>query len=102
MTQDDELLISGLESDYDQNSGFLGLLRAGHFDSLALGRFFRLLESIDLGTGEPINRRVVALLWYIPLLMQWQHGRFEADERKALNAATDRVISELERILGLP
>lgn len=95
-------LVSGLEAEYDQEQGFLGLLRAGHFDSLARDRFFRLLESIDPGTGELINRRVVALLWYVPMFMQWQERRLDADERQALQAAANRVTSELERILGAP
>ncbi len=99
---DVEGLISDLEAEYDQDLGFLGLLRAGHFDSLARDRFLRLLESIDLGAGGPIDRRVVALLWYVPLFMQWQEPRLDADERQALQAATNRVTSELERILGVP
>jgi hypothetical protein len=102
MTQDSMQLISDLEAEYDQDYGFLGLLRAGHFDSLARDRFFRLLDSIDLGSGGSIDRRVVALLWFIPLLMQWQEDRFDTDERQALEAATNRATSALERILGVP
>lgn len=95
-------LISDLEAEYDQEQGFLGLLRAGHFDSIARDRFFRLLESIDLGAGGLIDRRVVALLWYVPMFMQWQERRLDGDERQALQAATNRVTAELERILGAP
>lgn len=102
MTQDAKQLISDLEAEYDQDEGFLGLLRTGHFDSLARDRFLRLLQSIDLGTGGSIDRRVVALLWYVPLFMQWQERRLDADERVALQAAANRVTSELERILGVP
>lgn len=102
MTQDAKQLISDLEAEYDQEEGFLGLLRSGHFDSLARDRFLRLLQSIDLGTSGSIDRHVVALLWYVPLFMQWQERQLDADERKALQAATNRVTSELERILGVP
>jgi len=102
MTQHAKQLVSDLEAEYDQEEGFLGLLRTGHFDSLARDRFLRLLQSIDLGTGGSIDRRVVALLWYVPLFMQWQERRLDADERKALQAAANRVTSELERILGVP
>lgn len=72
MTLDAKQLISDLEAEYDRSEGFLGLLRAGHFDSLARDRFLRLLQCIDLGTSGSIDRRVVALLWYVPLFMQWQ------------------------------
>jgi hypothetical protein len=102
MTRDAKQLISDLEAEYDQDEGFLGLLRAGHFDSLARDRFFRLLQSIDLGAHASIDRRVVALLWYVPLFMQWQERRLDTDEREALQAAANRVTSQLERILGVP
>ena len=62
MKQDAKQLIAALEAEYDQDEGFLGLLRTGHFDSLARDRFLRLLESIDLGANVSIDRRVVALL----------------------------------------
>ena len=102
MTPDPVKLIPGLEAEYDQDDGFLGLLRAGHFDGLARDRFFRLLQSIDPGTSGSIDRRVVALLWYVPLFMQWQERRLDTAEREALQAAANRVTSELERILGVP
>jgi hypothetical protein len=99
---DNERLISELEAEYDQDQGFLGLLRAGHFDSLARDRFLRLLQSIDLGSSGPIDRRIVALLWYIPLFMQWQERRLDPDERLALQEAASHVTTQLERILGVP
>lgn len=102
MTPDATKLIPDLEAEYDQDEGFLGLLRAGHFDSLARDRFFRLLQSIDPGTSGSIDRRVVALLWYVPMFMEWQERRLDADEQEALRAAANRVTSELERILGMP
>jgi len=102
MKQDAKQLIAALEAEYDQDEGFLGLLRTGHFDSLARDRFLRLLESIDLGADVSIDRRVVAILWYVPLFMQWQERRLDAEEREALQAAANRVTSQLERILGVP
>ena len=102
MTQDATQLIADLEAEYDQDEGFLGLLRTGHFDSIARDRFLRLLDSIDLGDDVTINRRVVALLWYVPLFMQWQERRLDTEEREALQAAANRVTSRLERILGVP
>ncbi len=75
MTGEMKQLISALEAEYGQEEGVFGLLRGGHFDTLARDRFLRLLESIDLGQAELIDRRVVALLWYVPLLLQWQSRR---------------------------
>jgi hypothetical protein len=95
-------LISRLEAEYDLEEGFLGLLRGGHFDTRARDRFLRLLESIDLGTSDAIDRRLVALLWYMPLLMQWQAERLDEKEQADLHEALNRPTNQLERILGVP
>jgi hypothetical protein len=95
-------IITELEHEYDQEEGFLGLLRGGHFDSIALDRFLRLLRSIDVPAGSSIDRRLVALLWYVPLFMQWQRRRLDAAEQQALEEAINKVTSQLERILGVP
>jgi hypothetical protein len=95
-------LISELEAEYDQEEGFLGLLRGGHFDTRARDRFLRLLDSVDLGPGEMISRRLVALLWYVPLLLQWQARRLDEEERVALQEVIDQVTNQLERVLGVP
>jgi len=95
-------LIRDLEHEYDTDNGFLGLLRSGHFDTRARDRFLALLRSIDLGEGESVDRRIVALLWYVPLLLRWQERRLDDEERKALDHTIDSVTTELERILGVP
>lgn len=102
MTDDAKRQISELEAEYDQEEGFLGLLRGGHFDTRARDRFLRLLDSIELGPGEMISRRLVALLWYVPLLLEWQARRLDEEERVALRQVIDRVTNQLERILGVP
>lgn len=102
MTKDVKRVISSLEAEYDQEDGFLGLLRGGHFDTRARDRFLELLVSIDLGPSETINRRLVALLWYLPLLLEWQKRRLDEEQRKALDQVMDEVTSQLERILGVP
>jgi hypothetical protein len=102
MTDETERLIAELEAAYDLEDGFLGLLRGGHFDRVARDRFLRLLETIDLAPTAPINRRLVGLLWYAPMFMQWQLERLDDEEQSALLAAIDQVTSQLERILGVP
>ena len=101
MTDDIMGLVAALEAAYDLDEGFLGLLRGGHFDSLARDHFLQLLRSIDLET-ETLDRRLVGLLWYVPLFMQWQLERLDDEEQVALRAAVDQVTNQLERILGVP
>lgn len=93
--------IAGLESEFGEE-GFLGLLRAGHFDSRSRDRFVDTLRSIELEPGAPVDRRLVSLLWYLPLLLRWQEPRVDGGDAVALEALEDVVTNELERILGVP
>lgn len=102
MTDDAKQLISDLEAEYDLDDGFLGLLRGGHYDTRARDRFLHLLESIDLGSSEVVNKRLVSLLWYVPLFLQWQDRRLDEEERAQLRQVLDQVTNQLERILGVP
>jgi hypothetical protein len=102
MTDDTKRLIAELEAAYDLEEGFLGLLRGGHLDSLERDRFLGLLQSIDLEPADAIDRRLVGLLWYVPLFMQWQLDRLDDEEQALLRAAIDQVTNQLERILGVP
>jgi hypothetical protein len=94
--------VSDLEAEYDQEYGFLGLLRGGHFDTRARDRFLSLLESIDVSDSVRLERRLVSLLWYLPLFLQWQERRLDDKERMAVHEVINRVTSQLERILGVP
>lgn len=102
MTDDAKQLISDLEAEYDLDDGFLGLLRGGHFDTRARDRFLHLLESVDLGSSEVVDKRLVSLLWYVPLFLQWQDRRLDEEERVQLRQVLDQVTNQLERILGVP
>lgn len=102
MTSDVHGLISALEAEYDFDAGFLGLLRGGHFDTRARDRFLRLLESIDLGSSDVVNRRLISLLWYLPEFLRWQSDRLGDEEIGQLHDTLNQVMSQLERILGIP
>ena len=65
-------LIDALEREYYRETGALGLLRDGILDTAALSRLQDLLEEARKHAGEPLPKRLVSLLWYIPLLMTWQ------------------------------
>jgi hypothetical protein len=94
--------IVAIEQEFDDQEGFLGLLRGGHFDTRSRDRFLGALREVDPGSGSTLDRRLVSLLWYLPLLLSWQEERLGQDELAALKAVEDSVINELERILGVP
>lgn len=96
--------IAEVEREWDFDSGFLGRLRRDEFDTASLNRLLRVLKLIHTEKDIFINRRLVSLLWYMPLFMEWQKERVhEAGcDMAAFNKAINQVQSQVERILGVP
>ena len=76
----------------------------GQFDAASLQRLVRTLEGIKCPDGPTINRRVVSLLWYIPLFMEWQRERVQESGGNvaAFVRATNQVQALVQEILGVP
>jgi len=93
-----------LEQEWDFDDGFLGRLRYGEFEVASLHRLLAVLETFSLNDSEDINRRLVSLLWYMPLFMEWQKERVqeEGGDRLALQNAINQVQTHVERLLGVP
>lgn len=96
-------LIEKLDMEYDRSEGFLGLLRTGRFDPQGASRLLGLLSSLELGDG-PVDRRLVQLLWYMPIFLQWQKERFalSGGDVEAVESTLNEVVSILENALGVP
>ncbi len=96
-------LVEKLDLEYDRSEGFLGLLRTGVFDPQGASRLLGLLSSLELGDG-PVDRRLVQLLWYMPIFLQWQKERFEfsGGDVEAVESTLSEVVSILEGVLGVP
>lgn len=96
-------LIKRLDLEYDRSDGFLGLLRTGEFDPRGAARLLELLRSLELGDG-PVDRRLVQLLWYLPIFLQWQKERFalRGADTEPIEATMNEVVSILEDVLGSP
>jgi hypothetical protein len=99
-----ESLVSALEREWDFEDGFFGRLRQGHFDLACLSRLTHVLDSVAAERDAVVNRRLVSLLWYMPIFMQWQRERVQAagGDLVELDKATNRVQAAIERILGVP
>jgi hypothetical protein len=97
-------LIAALEHEWDLGEGFLGKLREGTFDPAGLERLMRLLDGIDIGDAPEVNRRLVSLLWFMPLFMEWQRERADKHgvDPQALVHAIDRVQTAMWKLLGCP
>jgi hypothetical protein len=94
-----EELMSSLEMDWEED-GFFGRLRHGDFSDTSAQKFLWKLKSISQDDETRISKRLVSLLWYAPIFLEWQR------ERVGQNDEYDRFATEvcnlLENILGVP
>ena len=97
-------VIANLEREWDFESGFFGGLRLGQFDRASLNRLIRTLALIDPQGEVVMNRRVVSLLWYMPIFMGWQIDRVReaGGDAAEFDRAITQVQNSVERILGVP
>ncbi|MGI8542653.1 MAG: hypothetical protein ACR2MD_04155 [Aridibacter sp.] len=99
-----EETIKKLESYWNIDDGLFYELRyKGILDIEKSEKFVQLLESIEI-SGEQINRRLVSLLWYLPLFLTWQKERIseQGGEIGEIEDWTNEIISILEKKLGVP
>lgn len=99
-----KMLISQLENEWDLENGFLGGIRQGVYKQQEYERLVILLEGIDLSTGRKLDRRLVSLIWYMPLFLEWQKEKFIENEEiySKLNIAASKIENIIENILGIP
>jgi hypothetical protein len=102
MTSPLELPVDRIDRQYDLEDGFLGKLRSGSFDAGKAAELLDTLRELDLGDATVVDRRLVSLLWYMPLFIEWQGRRLPDDDQAKLNEVLNFVTTELQRILGVP
>ena len=106
-TQMNELvaqIIIDLESEWEKPGGFLGNLRVGQFDPKGVAGLLDILGRVNANNEILISRRLVSLIWYIPIFMTWQRERVSASGVNAeiYNIAINQVETLVEKILGVP
>jgi hypothetical protein len=96
--------LEALDLAWDDEAGFLGLLRGGRFDSELANKYLSLLNSINIEEGESLNGDFVRLVWFVPLFMEWQVERAveHGVERVNLNRWIDRIRERVMELLGVP
>lgn len=101
----DRLTINKLEEAWSEK-GALGLLRRGKFDKESCEGFLKFLDALEFEHSNCINRRTVALMWYIPTFLEWQKERVL--KVSGLEIAQDytryanQMMAVLETKLGTP
>lgn len=96
--------INELDRQWDSESGFFGQLRNGIYTDSGFQKVVSILASIDLGSSDTISRRLVSLLWFMPLFMGWQKNRVleNGGDSIKLDNAIGTIENLLESILGVP
>ena len=99
-----KILIAELENEWNLDTGFLGKLRVGTFDSDGFEQLLEKLGSLQLSNEKMIDRRLVSLIWYIPLFMLWQQERFfdQKPDYHNIDQAISQITSIIESVLGTP
>ena len=96
--------IQFLEYEWAIPDGFLGKIRSGFFDENHGDKFAKFVSNIDFSDKKTIDRRLVALLWYIPAFLQWQKERVAEQGGDCISY--DRFINKIqeiiENVLGVP
>jgi len=96
--------INAIETEWEPDSGFFWKVRQGDFDRQGYTRTLSKLQAMTIDANRDLPRRLVSVLWYIPLFMSWQVERVreaggdDKDYQIAITAATN----EVERLLGTP
>lgn len=95
--------ISLLDAEWDE-SGFLGGVRLGIYNSDKAEKFLTMLRSLDIGETEFIPKRLMALLWYIPSFLSWQVERLSESgvDLSSYERFVNAVHNTLEEIIGTP
>jgi hypothetical protein len=98
-----ETQIELLQNEWSPEEGFFWQIRQGRFEPAAFQRAHALVSAIVMNEATA-PRRVVSLLWSIPLFMHDQADRIReaGGDIAAYDLATTRMTSEVERLLGMP
>jgi len=104
MKQKTKEWIRELESAWSEPDGFLFKVREGSFDEEKGANLVSLLKSIKLPKEDTIDRRLVALVWYIPIFLTWQIERVVegGGSASAFRRFSNEVHAIVEDLLGVP
>ena len=101
---DIEDCIPGIEAEWEVETGFFWLTRQGDFRKDDFERTLGKLAAVPSMTEQSVPARLVSVVWYIPIFMEWQKDRVRESgaDPAEYERATTQLTNEVERILGVP
>jgi hypothetical protein len=99
-----ENFIESIESEWEPEDGFFWKIRQGNFETAGVHRALSKFAAVPSLTDQPIPARLVSVLWYVPIFMEWQLDRVRENggDTAEYMAAINKFTAEIERILGVP
>ncbi len=99
-----ETAITYLEAEWEEPQGFFYRLRQGEYSPQEAARVLEMLAAIGIDEEAPLERRLVSLLWYLPLFSQWQRERVQeaGTSPHVYEQFINKLTNILEEKLGVP
>jgi hypothetical protein len=97
-------LIAAVELEWEPDTGFFWRACQGQFDPEGFQRARSKLGAVTFDENAQLPRRLVSLLWYIPIFLSWRIDRVRESggDCQAYSQATAAMTNEVERLLGVP
>lgn len=99
-----ENFIKSIESEWEPEEGFFWKIRQGIFEDAEGRRALSKVAAVPTLTDQAIPGRLVSVLWYVPIFMEWQIDRVRENggNISEYTVAISKFTNEIERILGVP
>lgn len=99
-----EEAVSALESEWTVDSGSLWKLRQGDYDEEGLNRLCKILRMIDIDSTEYVSRRLVSLIWMLPIFFEWQRDRVleSMNDKHQYSKMSNDIWKAVQDLLGIP
>jgi len=96
-------LIQFLEYEWGED-GFLYELRKGIYTEKKAEDFFSNLGNFNISNEELIPKRLISLIWYLPIFLSWQRERIlkNGGNIERYDLFSTKIINILESIFGIP
>jgi hypothetical protein len=96
--------IAIVNSEWEPETGFFWKLRQGTFEEVDACRALAAISAIPTLSNQEIPARLVSVLWYIPIFMQWQTDRVRdcGGNMRDYAVSVTLFTNQVERILGVP
>lgn len=95
--------IDRMEVEWDEG-GFFEQIRNGNYDDSRANYIIDLICALETNGQDFLPRRLVALIWYIPIFLEWQVERVveQGGDNIAFDNFRTKTLNILQNVLGIP